>query len=359
MKVIIFDSILERHLGESLKRALEFLGHEVIFTDLILHGHSMVSSQKDIDFMWTEIKKVCEAGGDLFISFRPMNLLPEMVDYVSSKMLTAIWLSDDPVLYKTCYSLVVNSYDIVLHCGYSDVMQFYENQGHPRGFNFPFWTDHISFPNVYQPKLADYDIIFLGNMNGQVRRKRYMELASLPFEKKIFGLLDSDPLGMHGGFIREGYLHTYKVSEVLSKAKIGVSIPQFFKEYDGLDYNFEELANLGYFQFPSRVIQYASSGLPIAAVGDYRMKEAFPEIYVASDIKSLQGYIKNICEDYDYAVSESYNIYSRFQKSFSAISRGLFLLDIVQNLKKLQSQSVNSRAKMFMKYNENYEENMY
>lgn len=359
MKVIIFDSILERHLGESLKRALEFLGHEVVFTDLILHGHSMINSQKDIDFMWKEIEKVCKDGGDLFISFRPMNLLPEMVDYISSKMLTAIWLSDDPVLYKTCYSLVVNSYDIVLHCGYSDVMQFYEDKGHPKGFNFPFWTDQISFPNIYQPSLAEYDVVFLGNMNGQVRRKRYMELAALPFEKKVFGLLDSDPLGIHGGFIREGYLHTYKVSKVLSKAKIGVSIPQFFKEYEGLDYDFNELSGLGYFQFPSRVIQYASSGLPIAAVGDYRMKEVYPEIFVAKDIKGLQDYIKKICDSYDYAVSESRSIYSRFQKSFSAVSRAMFLLDIMKNLKNLQNLTVDERAKIFMDYNENYEENIY
>lgn len=358
MKVIIFDSILERHLGQSLKRALEYLGHDVVFTDLILHGHSMIHSQKDIDFMWEEIKKVCKDGGDLFISFRPMNLLPEMVEYISDKMLTAIWLSDDPVLYKTCYSLVVNYYDVILHCGYDDIMQFYENNNHPKGFNFPFWTDNISFPYVYQPHNAEYDIAFLGNMNGQVRRKRYMELDSLPFEKKVFGLLDSDPLGMHGGFIRDGYLHTDRVSDVLSKAKIGVSIPQFFKEYDGLDYDFEGLAELGYFQFPSRVIQYAASGLPIAAIGDSKMKEAFPEVHVADTIDGFKEYIKNIISDASFAMSESLKIKQGFQQRFSALSRALLLEDIVDNLNKIEKYSIKRRSLLFMDYNFTYPENL-
>ncbi len=350
MKFILFDSILERHLAESLERALVSLGHEVLFTDLILHGHAMISSQKDIDFMWSKVKEICSEPADLFISFRPMNLLPEMIEYIKQNMMTAIWLSDDPVLYKTCYSLVVDSYDLVLHCGYADVMRFYEKKGHPRGFNFPFWTDHISFPAVYNPIASEYEIAFLGNMNGQVRRKRYMELAELPFTKKVFGLLDSDPLGMHGGFIKEAYLHTERVSEVLSKAKVGVSIPQFFVEYDGLDYDFPELAKLGYFQFPSRVIQYAASGLPIAAVGDKRMKEVFPEIFVGKNIKELKNYISKICNDYDFAMSESKKILKRFGENYSALSRAMMLIDLVNNLQKHQTKTIEERAVLFSKF---------
>lgn len=359
MKFILFDSILERHLGESLKRALEHLGHEVVFTDLILHGHSMISSQKDIDFMWDKVKEICSEPADLFISFRPMNLLPDMLEYIRKRMKTAIWLSDDPVLYKTCYGKVVDHYDILLHCGYADVMKFYEKQGHPKGFNFPFWTDHISFPVVYDPMEAEYEMIFLGNMNGQVRRKRYMELASLPFTKKVFGLLDSDPFAIHGGFIREAYLHTERVSEALSKAKVGISIPQFFSEYNGLDYDFPELANLGYFQFPSRVIQYAASGLPIVAIGDNRMKEAYPEIYVASSISELENYISRITNDYSFALQESNKILNRFQKNFSALSRALMLVDLVKNLDMFKSKDVKQRSLLFLEYNADYQVGTY
>ena len=359
MKFILFDSILERHLGESLKRALEYLGHEVVFTDLILHGHSMISSQKDIDFMWSKVKEYCSEPADLFISFRPMNLLPEMLEYIGKRMKTAIWLSDDPVLYKTCYGAVVNYYDILLHCGYADVMKFYEKQGHPKGFNFPFWTDHVSFPIVYNPMQSEYEIAFLGNMNGQVRRKRNMELAELPFTKKVFGLLDSDPLAMHGGFIKEAYLHTQRVSEVLSKAKVGVSIPQFFSEYKGLNYDFPELARLGYFQFPSRVIQYAASGLPIAAIGDKRMKKAFPEIFIASSILELKPYILRLSTDYAFAMEESNRILNRFQRNFSSMSRALMLIDLVEKLDKLSSKNVNQRSLLFLEYNADYQEGVY
>ncbi|HDL1260510.1 hypothetical protein M3703_00325 [Mannheimia haemolytica] len=354
MKFILFDSILERHLGESLKRALESLGHQAVFTDLILHGHSMISKQADIDFMWKKVKDICDEKADMFISFRPMNLTTEMLEYIGKRMKTAIWLSDDPVLYKTCYSQVVNHYDVLLHCGYKEVMDFYEANNHPKGFNFPFWTDHVAFPSVYNPLHSDYEIAFLGNMNGQVRRKRYMELASLPFTKKVFGLIDSDPLAMHGGFINEAYLHTKRVTEVLSKAKVGVSIPQFFTEYNGLDYDFPELAGLGYFQFPSRVIQYAASGLPIAAVGDERMKEVYPEIFVGNSITELEPYIKQICEDYDFALSESAKILTRFRKNYSALSRAMMLIDLVENLDKLQSQTTQERAILFTKYKAQY-----
>ncbi|MDH2997999.1 hypothetical protein A1D22_08905 [Pasteurellaceae bacterium LFhippo2] len=359
MKFILFDSILERHLAESLQRSLEHLGHEVIFTDLILHGHSMINTEKDIDFMWQKVKEVCSEPADLFISFRPMNLLPEMVEFIGERMKTAVWLSDDPVLYKTCYGKVVDSYDILLHCGYADVMAFYEKNKHPKGFNFPFWTDHVSFPPIYDPLHAEYDIAFLGNMNGQVRRKRYMELANLPFSKKVFGLLDSDPLAMHGGFIREAYLHTERVTGALSKAKIGVSIPQFFKEYNGLDYDFPELEKLGYFQFPSRVIQYAASGLPIAAIGDKRMKEVFPEIFVASSIPELEDYIKKVCENYDFALAESQKILTRFCKDFSALSRATMLIDLVNNLEKLKKLSTYKRSTLFATYDVSYMENSY
>ncbi len=354
MKFILFDSILERHLGESLKRSLEALGHEVIFTDLILHGHSMIKEKKDVEFMWGKVREIASEPADLFVSFRPMNLLPEMLDFIRERMKTAIWLSDDPVLYKSCYGLVANSYDILLHCGYGDVMKFYESKGHPKGFNFPFWTDHQSFPVVYNPLRCDYDVVFLGNMNGTVRRKRYLEFADLPFSKKIFGILDSDPFGLHGGVIKEAYLNTQGVSNALSKAKVGVSIPQFFSEYAGSDYDFPELGELGYFQFPSRVIQYAASGLPIAAVGDARMKDLFPEIFVASSVSELKPYIEKLVSDYDFAMSESEAVQKRFDENYSAHARALMLVDLAQRHETLQSESVDVRASLFLNYKSDF-----
>lgn len=359
MKVALFDTILERHLPESLKRALEFLGHEVIYTDLLLHGHDMISKQSDIDLMWREIKKIELHKPDLLIAFRPMNLTVEMLDYLRSKMKTAIWLSDDPVLYKTCYGKVVNHYDIILHCGYKEVMEFYESKGHPKGFNFPFWTDHHSFPPVYNPNNANTDIVFLGNMNGQVRRKRYMEVANLPYSKKVYGLLDSDPLGIHGGFIREAYLYTQRVTEVLSQAKLGLSIPQFFTEYNGLHYDFPELAGLGYFQFPSRIIQYAASGLPIAAVADERVTEVYPEIFVGKTVTDLKPFIDKIVKDKDFAISISNKVLKTFRESYSALSRATMLVDLVNSLEQYQHLGVHERATLFTKFKVVYDTDTY
>ncbi len=354
MKIILFDTILERHLAESLQRALRYLGHEVDFTDLILHGHSMIEKEKDLEFMWQKVKEVEEKGYDLFISFRPMNLTVEMVSYLGSSMKTAIWLSDDPVLYKNCYKHVVDAYDIVLHCGYTEVLKFYEDAGHVKGFNFPFWTDHISFPVVFNKHVPEMDLVFLGNMNGQVRRKRYLEFGALPFVKKVYGLVDSDPYGIHGGFLKEAYLHTNLVSDVLARAKVGVSIPQFFKEYNGLDYDFPELAGLGYFQFPSRIIQYAASGLPIAAVGDSRMQEVYPAIHVQQSIEELTPYLSKVANNRDFAMKESAKIISHFQQYFSALSRAEMLISLCNNLKELQKLTTDERAKLFLDYSVNY-----
>lgn len=359
MKIILFDTILERHLAESLQRALRHLGHEVDFTDLILHGHSMIEKEKDLEFMWQKVKEIEEKGYDLFISFRPMNLTVEMVSYLGSSMKTAIWLSDDPVLYKNCYKHVVDVYDIVLHCGYTEVLKFYEDAGHVKGFNFPFWTDHISFPVVFNKHVPEMDLVFLGNMNGQVRRKRYLEFGTLPFVKKVYGLVDSDPYGIHGGFLKEAYLHTNLVSDVLARAKVGVSIPQFFKEYNGLDYDFPELAGLGYFQFPSRIIQYAASGLPIAAVGDNRIQSVFPSIHVQSNIRDMIPYLKKVSNDREFALQESSKVLSEFRNSYSALSRAEMLVDLFYNLEALKGLSSSERAELFLKYDSNYDENTY
>lgn len=351
MRIVLFDTILERHLAESLKRSLEGFGHEVVFTDLILHGHSMIHNNKDIQLIENNIDRVLEKTTDLFIAFRPMNLLPEMVKEISKKTKTAIWLSDDPVLYKTCYKDVIDSYDIILHCGNETVMDFYSSKGHKSGFNFPFWTDAISFPPVYLKNRIEYDGIFLGNMNGQVRHKRYLEISKIPATIKVFGLVDSDPFGMHGGFIRDGYQNTALVSEVLSKAKFAISIPQFFSDYKGItEYEFSELTSLGYFQFPSRIIQYASSGLPIVAVGKNDMLEVFPEIFVADSVEGLYDEIDKLSNDRSYAEIKSQKILDRFNKHFSANSRALFLIDLIEKHKEYESLNVHERAVLFTNY---------
>ncbi|MDQ1883238.1 hypothetical protein RA180_04425 [Aeromonas salmonicida] len=351
MKIVLFDTILERHLCESLQRAFTELGHDVVYTDLILHGHSMISDPKHIEIMEKAIEKYIDSSVDLVISFRPMNLNKALLAKIKQHATVAIWLSDDPVLYKTCYGAVVDEYDIILHCGSERVLKFYKKNGHKAGVNFPFWTDNIALPNVYAPEYSTTDGIFLGNMHGAVRHKRYKEIAGLDCNIKIFGLLDSDFNGMHGGNIRDGYINIGKISDQLKLAKFGISIPQYFESYIGLDeYYFNGLESLGYFQFPSRVIQYAASGLPIVALGEDDMKEVFPEIEIKKSIDELKPYIKNITNDYSFALEQSSLITKRFLKDYSATSRALFLLDIMSNSDRILSEDCHTRSIAFTSY---------
>ena len=354
MRIVLFDTILERHLAESLKRALERLGHDVVFTDLIVHGHAMIRAIEDKEKINKVLNEVLSIKTDLLIAFRPMNLLPSVVETISKQTKIAIWLSDDPVLYKSCYKDVIDKYDIILHCGNEKVLKFYEDKGHNKGFNFPFWTDNIAFPVVYTNKNHEYDGVFLGNMHGQVRRRRYKEIAQIPASIKVFGLVDSDPYGIHGGNIKEGYINTKAVSKALSKAKFSLSIPQFFADYKGLkEYEFEELSSLGYFQFPSRIVQYAASALPIVAVGDKDMKKLFPEIEVGNSIKELYPYIEKLKNNREFASEVSLKTHKRFLQSYSAMARALFLVDLVENHSRYSSLSTIERVELFTSYNGN------
>lgn len=308
--------------------------------------------------MWTEVHKVTDMSPDLLVAFRPMNLLPDMLVHLRKHMLTSVWLSDDPVLYKVCYGDVAPHFDFLLHCGSEKVISFYKSQGHSHGVNFPFWTDHHAFPPIYEPESANTDVIFLGNMNGQVRRKRYAEVAAMPFNTRVYGLLDSDPAALHGGFVKDAYLHCNLISAILKKGRVGLSIPQFFTEYKGLHYDFPLLDQLGYFQFPSRVIQYAASGLPVAAVGDNDMK-VFPELNIQNSVSSLVPYINQICGNIDFAKAESQAVLRRFQRNYSALSRAQMLLSLAENFRSVCKMSSATRACLFTDFSVDYKVDTY
>lgn len=359
MKIILFDSILERHLVESLERALIYLGCEVLNTNLLVHSHEMIKKNADKKIIWDALEKAIEFKADLLIAFRPMNLTNEMLIYLRKHMKIAVWLSDDPVLYKVCYEKIAKNYDILLHCGSEKIIEFYHNKGFTHGVNFPFWTDHHAFPNIYNPEKSEVDVVFLGNMHGQVRRKRYLEFASLPYSKKVYGLLDSDPCGIHGGFIHEAYHHCDLVSNILSKAKVGLSIPQFFKEYKGLHYDFKELSSLGYFQIPSRVIQYVASGLPCISIGENDMKNIFPELEIKSSLLELKPYINNITSSLEYAKEQSNLVLERFRCNYSSLARANFLLEIIKNEQYFYNISILDKVNIFLEYTVQYDEKTY
>ncbi|MEI2422801.1 polysaccharide pyruvyl transferase family protein [Arthrospira platensis SPKY2] len=195
------------------------------------------------------------------------------------------------------------------------------------GFNFPFWTDRSHFPFSYDPENADYDVVFLGNCIGKVRQERYQFISNLPFNTRIFGKVTEDPLNLCGGFIEA----TQEVSRCLGLGLIGLNIPQHFKDYHSTDYDFPELANLGHFQYPSRIIQYAACGLPIISLQSGDPPDTFPELITASNINILTEKINQLIDNLEELKQLSYQVNQRFIKSFSAESRAIFLENIISN----------------------------
>lgn len=348
MKVVLFDSILERHPVQSLARALRARRHEVRITGLTFTGHATTTDDIKLGVIEHLFAAAMAEEPDLIVSFRPMNLPLALLRKARRRGIrTAIWLSDDPVLYRTDSSRVVDEYDFLLHCGGRRILSFYDRKKHPKGINFPFWTDNIAFPYCYDPGAADLDFVFLGNVAGAVRQKRYETLAGVPGTLRIFGNVPDDPKGLSAGNIAEGYANSLAVSEALARARCAISIPQFFDTYAGSEYDFPELRDLGFFQFPSRVIQYAASGLPIISVGDEEVARVFPELILVPDEDALQAAARAVhAGEYDLAeISERTR--QRFRQSFSATARVLLLEKLVSGEVDPAVLSLDERAEIF------------
>lgn len=289
VRIVLFDDILERHVRRSLGRALRKLGHEVVETPPIWKGHLLPETAGDLKMIRTALEHVLSEAPDILLNFRAATLTPDMLKDIRSKgVRTFVWLPDDPVLYNVCYEKIVDHYDCVLNCGTEKVLRFYEERHRITGVNFPFWTDNIEFPRLRDLEIEpEYDIVFLGNITGPVRRDRYGIIAGISGNVRIFGRVNSDPENLCHGYLQG----EKEVATALGKARLGLNIPQFFSDYCGQAYDFPELADFGSFQFPSRVVQYAAIGLPILTYGRAQPPGLFPEMLVAENEKQLSKQI--------------------------------------------------------------------
>lgn len=328
MDIILFDEILETHTCKSLQQALIDRGHKVNDTGKIWKGHQFPTDEVDTNFIWSKVNNVIEQKPDVVFNFRASSLLPEMVIRLKqSGIHTVAWLPDDPVLYHICYRHIVSFYDTILHCGDVNVLDFY-SQNHGRsGFNFPFWSDNSHFPLSYNPENAEYDLVFLGNCVGKVRRERYELIASLPCKKRIYGRVSNDYFNLCAGFIED----TSSVSNVLGKGLLGLSIPQYFRDYADTDYDFPQLNGLEFFQYPSRIIQYAACGLPIISLQPGKPPTTFPELITVEDVNILTKKVNILINDLEHLQELSKQVHQRFTQSFSAKSRAIFLENILYN----------------------------
>lgn len=328
MKIVIFDEILEVHVCDALSRGLQSLGHEVVRTGKLWKGHLPPASPEDLAPIDALIREICLVGGDALFNFRACTLLPRHLAWLrAAGIRTAVWLPDDPVLYALSYRQIVDSYDLVLHCGGNDILRFYDCQGHKRGVNFPFWVDPALFsPRSAAPAIGAKRAVFLGNLVGPVRGNRYQRLAPLAGHLDLWGKSGPDPLGMH-----RGYLETMAAAATtLSAYQVGINIPQFFADYQQTPYDFPGLKELGHFFLPSRVVQYAAAGLPVITLGPEEGSAHFPlALAVQSGEEAL------LCLDgvlSSAAVREELGHSGRVMVAahFSGLARALFLTALLE-----------------------------
>lgn len=329
MRIALYDGIQEAHLSLSLARALEARGHAVFDTGRFGHGFTFNRSDQ---FNKTAREKIAEIGAfrpDVCIVLRPASLPPELAPELRRicGQLWA-WLCDDPVLWEISYREAAPLYDLLLHCGDADVLDMYESHlGYASGVNFPFWTDQVAFPYSYTKKSIDVDLGFLGNAQGELRRRRYHELTRLETPIRLYGLSGTDFRAVNGGYLDSDA----EVVDAFSRVRAAVSIPQYFTDHRGLETWFNGLDSFGYFPFPSRIIQYASMGLPIfTIVNDPRLMRTFPEIITVNDPMQIDAAYRNLI-DSDGLTDLSRRTFNRMTRTFSAGARALAIESLLKS----------------------------
>jgi hypothetical protein len=330
MKIIIFDEILEAHVCEALTQALTALGHNVFCTGKVWHGHSPPSKASDIQLIDAIVDDLIARKFDALFNFRACSLLPRHVAALrAAGQRTAVWLPDDPVLYQVSYKDIVDSYDLVLHCGDGSVLDFYDARGHKKGVNFPFWVD----PTRFVINRADCEPVasssgecnpwvFLGNLVGPVRGGRYAQLAVLNQGLDIWGKCNADPTGMH-----RGYLQTIdEVAGALAQYQVGINIPQFFRDYAGTSYDFAGLGDMGNFFIPSRVVQYAAAGLPVVSIGPNTVSNHFPLALQVKTAEQALGVLTGLLSQHGVRAAISAASRAHVVANFSGLVRAKFLV---------------------------------
>ncbi len=351
MRIVLFDSILEDHTCRGLQRALEQLGHEVVWTGPVWKGHRFPKKPDDLAAIRARLRAVLSPRPDLLFNFRASTLPPQLLAELKPLVgTTAVWLPDDPMLYEICYRHVVDSYDLVLHTAYEAVLDFYRSRHGRCGVNFPFWTDSESLGFGYDPDRARYDAIFLGNCHGPVRHARYAQLAALPMRVRILGRVDEDPAGIRGEDLGDALYEPGTLRRELGQGRIGVTIPQFFRDYAGHAYDFPALAGLGYYDMPSRVVRYAAVGLPIVALGQERPPAGFPEVIAAGDTEALGRRVGPLLADREALLDLSRRTHARFDQSFSALSRAQFLVALATDPGRWDRQAVSKKVVAFSEF---------
>lgn len=342
MRIVLFEALLEEHVRDSLERSLRKFGHDVIAPPAGWRGSTFPATRQQKEWSATAADGIIDAKPDLMVCFRPSALPAGEVQRIrDAGVITAVWLSDDPVLYNSTYRHIVDNYDIVLNCGDEHILDFYHQKHGITGVNFPFWTDDIACPNAAYGK--QYDIVFLGNCFGDVRRRRYNIISALPGSNRIYGQVDNDPLGISVGSVSDHML----LMRGIGAARIGFNIPQIFSDYKNNPLNFPELARLGSFPIPSRVVQYSSLGIPILTFGRERAPTSFPEMLCGRSVSDCAEIARDLLSSPERLDFHGRAAHQRFVASYSADRRAAFLEWLVKHNGHWQSMPTKARVDLY------------
>lgn len=327
MKIALFDRINEGHVCLALEEALRRDGHEVVTTGRVGSGHRFAQTPEQRQAIDAAFERIMSSGCDLLLNFRASSLEASQIDRIRALgVTTAVWLPDDVVLYEMTYRHIVDRYDIVLHCGSGRSLEFYDGCGHRAGVNFPFWVDPVRWPYRYAPGDADRDLVFIGNLLGSAGKKvRYERLRALSGHLQIYGKCEGDPLGMCRGEL----VGVEALAAVLPCYRLGLNLPQRFADYAGTEYDFPGLAELGSFDLPSRVTQYAAIGLPVVTLSSDATRH-FPAALTTVDVDEIRAMLANLAQHQEALNSASVEGRRLVERHFSAEARARFLLALVQ-----------------------------
>lgn len=345
MRIAIFDGILELHVQESLERALLARGHEVLSTGKVGHGFKFPRATDSLAHLERAVQSVLAFEPDWVLAMRPASLPPVFLRRLKRAGIRLVaWFSDDPVLFDLSYAPIVDQYDRVLHCGTSEVLAHYERFfDRPTGVNMPFWTDHDAFPVVWGLEVPESSAMFLGNVQDAVRRRRYFDLARFGDDLRIHGKVGTDYFERSGG-----YLDTdAEVVAAGARTDWAINIPQWFRDHRGLETWFPGLDELGYFEYPSRVVQTMAMGIPtISVIADGHTSETYPEMLVARTVDEAIAIVRDPSWTRTRLSNLSESVVRRFDRHFSAAARVIALERFLED-DEWMSLDVAQRARWF------------
>jgi len=335
VKIAFFDTLLEDRVVTDLAVALNSLGVEVMQTGKVWQGHMLPKASDDVSKIDRAIQRVIDFCPELILVFRQSAITEQSLMRLRQGGASLfLWLPDDPVLYKA-YARTVDAYDLVLHCGNQKVLELYDSKGHKPGVNFPFWVDPERVFRIQREHSSSTMLpaCFFGNVAGRIKTSRGARLAeiakALDCNIDVYGNYSPD---LHlEGVTAKGYLDDdVQTASALARYYFSINLPQVFSSYEGTRWWLPEFSEMGAFDVPSRIIQFAAMGLPIVTLSNTSQGEHFPVDHFPEANSGFVEWANRIICDPLFSAEVARRSYAHFKSYFTALSRARYLLSLAR-----------------------------